>query len=187
VHVKPLAALFGAKMRAALRQLHLDAQIAPETWQQAWVVDCRPVATGLTALKYLARYIFRVALSNNRILRVENDQVTFRYTVGESGQTRYCRLPAEEFMRRFLQQVLPKGLVKVRYYGLFSPSNRQRLAHLGGLLALSVPALARADAASLLRSCRSPEPSLRCPRCGEPMHLVQIIPHGRSPPAESLR
>ena len=67
---KPLAVLFRAKLRAALRQTDLYAQVAPETWQQAWVVDCRAVGSGAAALKYLAPYIFRVALSNNRIVGV---------------------------------------------------------------------------------------------------------------------
>ena len=52
-----------------------------------------------------------MALSNNRIVRVAEDQVTFRYTVSESGRTAYCTLPAQEFLHRFLQQILPKGLV----------------------------------------------------------------------------
>jgi hypothetical protein len=80
VHIKPLAALFRAKLRAALRQTAFWSEIPAAAWQQPWVVDCRPVGTARAALKYLAPYIFRVALSNNRIVRVANDQVTFRYT-----------------------------------------------------------------------------------------------------------
>jgi hypothetical protein len=93
VQVKPLAALFRAKLRAALRQTALWAEIPAAAWQQPWVVDCRPVGTARTALKYLAAYIFRVALSNNRIVRVAHAQVTFGYTVGATGQTAYCTLP----------------------------------------------------------------------------------------------
>jgi hypothetical protein len=115
VHIKPLAALFRAKLRAALRQTALWAEIPATVWQQSWVVDCRSVGSGRTALRYLAPYIFRVALSNNRIVRVADEQVTFRYTVGESGRRAYCTLPVQEFLRRFLQHILPKGFVKVRY------------------------------------------------------------------------
>jgi hypothetical protein len=118
VHVKPLAVLFRAKLRAALRQTALWSEIPATAWQQPWVVDCRSVGTARAALKYLAPYIFRVALSNNRIVRVADDQVTFRYTVSATGQTAYCTLPAQEFLQRFLQHILPKGIVKVRYYGL---------------------------------------------------------------------
>jgi Putative transposase len=78
------------------------------------VVDCRSVGTAQAALKYLAPYIFRVALSNNRIVQLADDQVTFRYTVSESGRTAYCTLPVQEFLQRFLQHILPKGFVKVR-------------------------------------------------------------------------
>ncbi len=76
--VKALAILFRAKLRAALRQTDLYAHIPPDTWRQAWVVDCRGVGRGAAALKYLAPDIFRVALSNNRIVGVRDDRVTFR-------------------------------------------------------------------------------------------------------------
>ncbi len=72
----------------------------------------------------LAPYIFRVALSNNRLVKVENDQVSFRY-YDNKGKRRYCTLPVEKFIRRFLQHILPKGFKKVRYYGLFSPAKRE--------------------------------------------------------------
>ncbi len=112
VHVKPLAKLFRGKMRAGLQQLQLGAPVPAEVWGKPWVVDCRAVGSGAAALKYLAPYIFRVALSNNRLERVVNDQVTFRYRVGESKQTKRCTLPVEAFIGRFLQHVLPKGFVK---------------------------------------------------------------------------
>ena len=112
VHVKPLAKLFRGKVRAGLRQLRLEAEVPSETWSTSWVVDCRPVGSGQAALKYLAPYVFRVALSNNRIVGVANDQVTFRYRTGDTKKTKLCTVPAEEFIRRFLQHVLPKGFVK---------------------------------------------------------------------------
>jgi hypothetical protein len=120
VPLKALALLFRAKLRAALRQIDLYDQVAPESGRQAWVVDCRTVGSGAAALKYLAPYIFRVALSNNRIVSLRDDRVTFRYRDGKTKQLRTCTLPALTFMSRFLQHVLPKGFVKVRYYGLFS-------------------------------------------------------------------
>jgi putative transposase len=112
---KALAILFRAKLRAALRQTDLYAQIPADTWHQAWVVDCRAVGSGAAALKYLAPYIFRVALSNNRIVRVQDDRVTFRYRDGKTKQVKLCTLPALTFTGRFLQHILPKGFVKVRY------------------------------------------------------------------------
>jgi hypothetical protein len=181
VHVKPLAALFRAKLRAALRQTALWAEIPTAAWQQPWVVDCRSVGTARAALKYLAPYIFRVALSNNRIVRVVDDQVTFRYTIGESGQTAYCTLPVQEFLRRFLQHILPKGFVKVRYYGLFRLGRRRSLSRLRSQLRLpqhivdqTAPAPAASDGNTRV---------VICPSCGQPMLLKRVVlPHNRGPP-----
>jgi hypothetical protein len=145
------------------------------------VVDCRSVGSGQAALRYLAPYIFRVALSNNRIVRVADEQVTFRYTVGESGQTAYCTLLVQEFLRRFPQHILPKGFVKVGYYGLFRLGMRRSLSRLRSQLQLlqhiaasALPAPAASD-----RSTRE----VICPSCGQPMRVEQVLlPHNRGPP-----
>src|SRR5215212_7983541 len=92
MHVKPLGELFRAKFRSGLGQTPWAGQVDVRAWVKSWVVDCRPVGSGLSALKYLAPYIFRIALSNNRIEialsnnrieQVANDAVTFRYTEGK--------------------------------------------------------------------------------------------------------
>ncbi len=185
MHVKPLAQVFRAKFRAALCQTPLSTAVPVETWCQPWVVDCRPVGSGRTALQYLAPYIFRVALSNNRIVNVANEQVTFRYQDGETGQPRTCTLTAEEFIRRFLQHVLPKGFVKVRYFGLFSPGNRKLLALLRHLLVLAAPPPLTCQAAAPAAAPIMPPPSIRCPSCGTALQLIQILlPTGRSPPRQ---
>lgn len=127
--------------------------------------------------------MFRVALSNNRIGAVAHDQVTFRYKERATGQLRRCTLPAEEFVRRFLQHVLPKGFVKVRYYGLCSPGKRHLLRQLRQLLALA-PGTAAAQPA------RDPPPALTpCPRpevgpsWGQPLVIAQLLPYRScSPP-----
>jgi hypothetical protein len=181
VAAKPLAMLFRAKLRAALQQTDLYQDIPHETWQQAWVVDCRRVGSGAAALKYLAPYIFRVALSNNRIVGVQDERVTFRYRDGTTKQMRSCTLPVFAFIRRFLQHVLPKGFVKVRYYGLFRLGNRRLLDQLRAQL---VPSPSSSLAA--LVSCRvvPPPPNvMRCLTCGQPMLVVQTIPRqSRAPP-----
>jgi Putative transposase/Transposase zinc-binding domain len=187
VPVKALALLFRAKVRAALRQTDLYAHIAPETWQQAWVVDCRAVGSGAAALKYLAPYIFRVALSNNRIISVTDDRVTFRYRDGKTKQLRTCTLPALTFMSRFLQHVLPKGFVKVRYYGLFSRRHRQVLTALRQRL-LGAPPRPEASATA---PPQPPAPTIPvamcCPVCGQPMQVVVLRPvRSRAPPAVPL-
>jgi hypothetical protein len=182
VHVKPLAALFRAKLRSALRQTALWSEIPATVWQQPWVVDCRSVGTAQAALKYLAPYIFRVALSNNRIVRVADDQVTFRYTVSESGQTAYCTLSAQEFLHRFLQHILPKGFVKVRYYGLFRVGKRRSLARLRSQLRLLLHLAEQAMPAPVAID-RGTAPVVLCPNCGQPMRMERVLlPHARGPP-----
>ena len=121
VSVKPLSILFRAKFRDALKKINLFDLVPAQTWRQSWVVHSKPVGTGHSALKYLAPYVFRVAFSNRRILKVENEQVTFYYQETATAKTKYCTVPAEEFIHRFLQHVLPRGFVKVRYFGFFSP------------------------------------------------------------------
>ncbi len=186
VHVKPLAKLVCGKVRAALRQWGLEQAVPSTTWCTPWVVDCRPVGSGQAALKYLAPYIFRVALSNNRIVRVVNDQVTFRYRVGATKQTNLCTLSAEEFIRRLLQHVLPKGFVKVRYFGLFSPGKRRLLAQVRKLLAMaqtvcSAPPVAH-GAPSVAADQQTPC-GARCPACGALMERTHVLmPVSRSPP-----
>jgi hypothetical protein len=181
VHVKPLAVLFRAKLRAALRQTDLWARIPAAVWQQNWVVDCRPVGSGRTALKYLAPYVFRVALSNNRILAMADGQVTFRYQDGATRQTRTCTLPAETFIGRFLMHILPKGFVKVRSYGLFRVGGRQALTRLRAQLILQ-----QRKVAFLPPADERPEPEAqrvsRCPRCGQELRLERVLPPQRAPP-----
>jgi hypothetical protein len=166
--VRALSRVFRGKLRQALRRTDCYARLPANVWQQEWVVHCEGVGSGLNALQYLAPYIFRVALSNNRILKVENDCVTFRYRDTETGTEKRCTLSAEKFIHRFLQHVLPKSFVKVRYYGFFAATRRARLAsvrqHLSTLTAPSPSAqpLAHTDPAPAL-------PKILCPHCGQPM------------------
>lgn len=190
VRVEPLAALFRAKFGEALRRTEFYSQAPARVWQQAWVVDCRPVGSGEKALKYLAPYIFRVAISNNRLLSLENGAVTFRYRENDKqgrGQSKTLTLAAEAFIQRFLQHVLPAGFVKVRYYGLLAPGNRGRLARARQLLAATTP-VAAADAAAPTGVAAETETeasghTLLCPQCGRPLLLQQRLPRrSRRPP-----
>jgi hypothetical protein len=180
---KPLALLFRAKLRAALRQTDLYGQVPAATWHQAWVVDCRSVGSGAAALKYLAPYIFRVALSNNRIVGLQDDRVTFRYRDGKTKQLRICTLPVLTFIGRFLQHVLPKGFVKVRYYGLFSRRQRQMLTQIRQrLLPMTHTSEAQAPRAPSEAALTAPR-AVVCPVCGQPMvAAVLYSARSRSPP-----
>jgi hypothetical protein len=154
-------------------------------------VHCQPVGNGLTALKYLAPYIFRVAISNNRILKLAEGKVTFRYRTTDTGKLKTCTLPAQEFIRRFLQHVLPKGFVKVRYYGFLSSGSRQRLAAIRQRLdnppAGQSSALDGTDAEPQTEDDLADDPApnsiLLCPSCGQVMQRRLIPrPQGRCPP-----
>lgn len=185
--VRALSRIFRGKLQAALRNTPCYPSIPAKVWKQEWVVHAEPVGSGWGALKYLAPYIFRVAISNNRLLQLENDRVTFRYRDTETGAERLCTLGAEDFIHRFLQHVLPKGFVKVRYYGLFSPGLRKPLAALRQQLQDSsasppVPSETR-DGNSQSAETDSAAPAHRCPVCGHPMQPGALIPpSGLSPP-----
>ena len=173
--VHALSKVFRGKLQQALRRTDWYAQIPANVWQQEWVVHWEGVGSGRNALKYLAPYIFRVALSNNRLLKLENDHVTFRYRDTETGTEKRCTLSAEAFIHRFLQHVLPKGFVKVRYYGFFAATQRGRLTalqqHLPQLITStsSVKTQPETDQAQA-------SPKLRCPQCGQPLLFQRTLP-----------
>ncbi len=176
--VKALARLFRGAFRHALRQTPYYAEVPTAAWQQAWIVHCQPLGDGRPALKYLAPYIFRVALSNRRLVRLEAGQVTFRYRATDTGKLKQSTLRAEEFIRRFLQHVLPKGFVKVRYYGFFSPCHRNQLAALRQRLMAHGP-----EETCPTENPQTPtvpkqreRPRWPCPHCGQGMSLWQSLP-----------
>jgi hypothetical protein len=190
--VKALSRIVRAKFRDVLRQTPLFDLVPAPVWRQAWVVHCQPVGSGLPALRYLAPYIFRVAISNNRILKLAEGKVTFRYRASDTGKLRTCTLAAEEFIRRFLQHALPKGFVKVRYYGFLASGCRQRLAGIRQQLDNS-PAGQSPDldngAETELPTEDHPtddprsSPILLCPSCGQVMQRKLLPrPQGRCPP-----
>lgn len=182
--VRALSRIFRAKFRDALRQTDLFAAIPAKVWKQEWVVHCQPVGSGLPAAKYLAPYIFRVAISNHRILKADDGKVTFRYRTSDTGQVRLCTLDAAEFIRRFLQHVLPRHFVKVRYYGFLSSAWRQRLIVLRRQLD-HTPENADSDFQTAERQAAISLSNhvVRCPSCGQPMQRRRIIhPTSRSPP-----
>jgi len=179
--VKALSRIFKAKFLHALQKSNLANDIPATVWQQGWVVHCKPVGNGRTALKYLAPYVFRVAISNSRLFKLENDQVTFCYRSSNTGQLKFCTLSAEEFIHRFLQHVLPRGFVKVRYFGFLGSSQRLLLAALRLLLETDTHSHLPGELPSL--SPTLPKDTLLCPACGKALlRLYSIPPNGRCPP-----
>ena len=90
-------------------------------------------------LDYLARYVFRIALTDRRIVGLDDETVSFQYRDRKAGRTRICRVPGHEFLRRYLQHVLPKGFHKVRYFGLWHPSRRSQATRVRHALRLDRP------------------------------------------------
>jgi len=97
-------------------------------YKKEWVVYCRPRFKNVEfVLEYLGRYIHRVAISNNRIVKMENDCITFKYRdYKDDNKKKFMTVTAEEFIRRFLMHVLPSKFVKIRHYGILSNKNRNR-------------------------------------------------------------
>lgn len=181
---KPLGMIFRAKLRDELKKAGLFAQVDRRVWKKDWVVDCLPVGSGEQACKYLAPYIFRVALSNNRLRQLENGHVTFSYKDSATDQLMSCTLPAEKFIGRFLQHVLPPRFCKVRYYGLLSPSYRPRLQLARQLLSATTAKPLSATTAALKTTdpaAQTPR-QLSCPLCRGPLTLLApLAPRGRAP------
>jgi len=175
--VRALSRVFRGKLQQALRGTDCYARIPARVWQQEWVVHCEGVGSGLQALQYLAPYIFRVALSNNRLLKLENDRVTFRYRDTETGAQKRCSLGAQEFIHRFLQHVLPHHFVKVRYYGFFAPTRRARLIALRNcLLAVADLTTPSADPTTSVPGIGPGlSNTILCPHCGQPMLFVHTL------------
>ena len=135
-----LAKLVRGKLRATLARRRPDLVLPESTWSKRWVVHCTAWGEGDEAvLRYLARYVFRVAITNNRIVDLDDNSVTIRHKHRASNTWRTTRLSGHELMRRFLQHVLPKGLHKVRYYGLWHPTRRDHAAGARLLLMLQRP------------------------------------------------
>jgi len=142
VPVKALSKIFRARFikiaRKALAPSHshnCHDQFPPQIWKKNWVVYSKPtLKEPQKVLKYLARYVHRIAITNNRILYDQNGKITFQYKDSKTYETKKMSLQASEFIRRFLQHVLPNGFHKVRFYGLWSPRHRSNLFNIKTIL-----------------------------------------------------
>jgi hypothetical protein len=166
-----LADRFRNRLKERLAQEHPEelAQIPSAVWRPKWVVDVQPVGSGEAALKYLSAYVYRTALGSQRILADDGEKITIKYK--NSGDQRWhaLSLPVMEFLRRFLQHVLPKGFQRVRYYGWLSPAAKSRWERILALL----------DWKPATREVQPVVPPL-CPHCAGP--LIWIATLTRAPP-----
>ena len=188
VPVKALAKLVRGKMRAAIAKRLPGIVVPAEAWRKPWVVHSTPWGDGEQAvLDYLARYVFRTAITNRRITTLDDQTVTFQYKKrdGGSGNGRSCTVSGPEFLRRFCQHVLPQGFHKVRYYGLWHPSKRALAGRVRQMLLLErkdpLPVEPTAEPAPTIKG--DAKPPHVCPRCRKP-DLVLVR---RLTPDHSLR
>ena len=150
----------------SLRHAKAFAVFLRTLFRQDWVVYAKPAFGGPTqVLRYLGRYTHRVAISNHRLLAFDGERVSFRWKDYASGnKQRVMTLSAEEFLRRYLQHVLPHGFVRIRQFGFLANSQRGFALTLIRRLIGNLPQAPSAD-----NRC---EPAVwRCPRCGRPMRL----------------
>ena len=137
-----LSKIFKGKFKAGLKKQGWFNQVPAAVWQQKWNVQIQHAGRGEKVLDYLGRYAFRIAISNSRLEKFENGQVTFAYRDNKTHQIKHLTLPAQEFIRRFLRHVLPRGFVKVRSYGLGSSTQKVKLEKARALLASAQPEVA---------------------------------------------
>jgi hypothetical protein len=163
-----LAQVFRGKLLHEIAQAGLRSG---ERVPERWVVDCRLVGRGDTALEYLSRYLYRGVISESNLLAEHDGQVSFRYTDGQTGETRIETLPGEVLLWRVIQHVLPRGFHRVRDYGFLHHNARRTLQLLQLILHV------------VIRPVAPPQrPSFCCPACGGRMRVVAVYPPpGRHP------
>lgn len=182
--VRVLSRVFRGKFLAGLRALAGQGKVTlPDLgplYAKDWVVYAKPPFGGPEqVLKYLARYTHRVAISNHRLVKLAEGRVTFRYhDYADSRKEKLLTLSAEEFLRRFVQHVLPKGFMKIRHYGLLASRHREARLRQARKLLLPKLALPGSPATGI-----EPAEPARCPACGSVRRArVELLPRtGASP------
>jgi hypothetical protein len=182
LHLPHLQAAFRQHLYRLLKQN--EWQVDPEVWRKSWGVHIQPAGSGASALKYLSAYVSRTAITNARMVQVDDHSVTFRWKDrGNSNKSRLMTLPGVEFARRYLRHVLPSGLRSVRYYGFCHPTakaSRMRVQlHSGRAV----------DFGNTISGLPEETPDCAgplCPRCGHPTQLLFSLGPShrqRGPPA----
>jgi Putative transposase len=192
--VRVLSRMFRGKLLAFLKQSYRRSELCfpgklaqlstPRAFhsllgalrRRQWVVYSKPPFGGPEhVLKYLARYTHRVAISNGRLLSLDNGQVRFRWRDSRhNNRSSVMKLDAVEFIRRFLLHVLPKGFVRIRHFGWMANRVRRERAALCRTLLDAEPAVPAAEAVEV-------SVSRRCPFCGGTVEVVEmILPRGFS-------
>jgi hypothetical protein len=186
VPVRALSKIFRGKVRDAVTAALPGVTLPDSAWRSKWCVHCKP-APGATdaVLRYVARYVYRGIISNRDILAVTDGHVTFRYKATGTGRWTTMTLHPHEFMRRFLQHVLPRGFHRVRYYGLWSAPCRKKLRRLQLAMGARLPT-PEPDAEDDDDTPARPHPleGTTCPHCGKGslVHVGTLPPRRDIPP-----
>ncbi len=185
----------GLKSAFQHQQLHFAGDLAPiaqpkifASWlrplfRKNWVVYCKPPFGGPEyVLQYLGRYTHRVAISNHRLISLADDQVTFRWRdSAHHNEQKVMSLSLDEFLRRFLLHLLPKGFVRIRHFGFLANRRRATLLPLCRQALGAVPPQTQPEA-----STPGTRPLWLCPNCGGPMVVIERLTAAqlqlRSPP-----
>ena len=153
-----LATVFRARFLKALKDTGFSI---PKNMPRKWVVDCDHVGKGISALKYLSRYLYRGVISENNIISNHNGQITFRYIESKTGKPRYRTLKGEDFLQLIMQHVLPKGFRRVRDYGFLHGNAKKWLLLVQLILHVFINKVER-----------HPRPAFKCPCCKATMMIV---------------
>lgn len=163
-----LAARFKGRLKAWL-QVHapeLLKAVPPKVWWIKWVADVRPVGSGEAALKYLAHYLVRPPLHESQLEASDATGVTFRYRAN-GGDVKRVSVSGGEFVRRFLQHVLPRGFQRVRHYGWLGAAAKAKRECIHALLDWRAP---------VPQLTATPPPPPKCPCCGKALVLLGTLP-----------
>ncbi len=188
IPVRAASPILRAKFRELMekRQPGLCAQQPRAAWTKKWNVWCKHTGQGKTAvLDYLARYVHRIAITNARIVAMDDSTVTFRYKERKKDRWRSRTLSGHQFMRQFLQHVLPKGFHKVRYYGLWNPKKRA-FPHNACIALQLVPDISKESAASMDTVLAQP-PKVVTQATEATDDAVPICPHCKSVKTRYIR
>lgn len=174
--VRALSPIFRAKFRDAMDAAGLLAEIDAAVWSVNWNVNCQPVGDGAASIEYLSRYVFKVAISESRIVRADDVEVVFRYRKVNSSRLRTMALSPFEFIRRFLQHVLPTGFMKVRYFGFLSPSFSMSIEEVKGRIELAHGFAMRTQPQATVPAASVTVSRARtCPHCGGRLRWCSVV------------
>lgn len=176
--VRALSKIYRAKFRDEMQKAGILKEIPAEVWKKAWNVNSQAVGSAEHCIKYLAPYVFKVGMSNSRIVRVEDRRVFFKYRKKGSRRMRTTSLEVMEFMHRFLQHVLPSGFMKVRYYGFMHPSSSVSLEEVAAMI-LNMDKQEFGSSTSQSIDVNETEKGPVCPHCGGRLKAKAIFfPNG---------